>query len=96
MPEEDCSKHLKKVTVALSKDKLKYKQHSNLIAALCRQIAIYTDGYCAAELADDADIVKSSGMVFWFTTVEKQDLLKSRLNLYLAEDIYDALTATKG
>ncbi len=95
MPERDCSKHIKRVVVTLNKSKLQKKQHSNLIAALLRQIADYTDGWCATEHAQDADLEKTSGMTFYFTTNDKRSKFIDRIGFYLREDIDSALDATK-
>ena len=95
MPERDCRKHIKKVVVTIDRDKLEKKQHSNLIAALLRQIADYTDGWCATEYAKDADLDKTSGITFYFTADDKRDSFINRIAFYLREDIADALTARK-
>jgi hypothetical protein len=95
MVEHDCSKHLKKVVVTLSRSRLQKKQHTNLIAALLRQIADYTDGWCATELARDADLDTSSGMAFYFTTDDKRTEFINRIGFYLRQDIEAALTASK-
>jgi hypothetical protein len=94
MPEHNCSSHTKKVTVRLDEAKLEKQQRSNLIAGLLRVIAEYTDGFCAVELADDADIVKDSGMQFWFTTSDKQETFKNRIRIYLRADISGALAVS--
>jgi len=94
MVERDCSKHVKGVIVTLDREKLKKKQHTNLIAALLRQIADYTDGWCSTEHAKDEDLDAASGMTFWFTTDEKRSSFISRIGYYLREDIDTALTAT--
>ncbi len=91
MAERDCSKHNKSVTVKYTD--ATPSRHSNLIAALCRTIAEYTDGFCAVEHAYDADIIKSSGMKFWFVDGEKVKLFKDRLKWYLQkDDVYGRLT----
>lgn len=92
MVERDCSKHIKKVTAHLDTTELKKKQHTNLIAALLRQIADYTDGWCSTELAKDEDLVSPSSMVFYFTTDKKRTQFINRVGFYLREDIDAALT----
>ena len=92
MAERNCDKHTKKVTVKIDRSRLEKKQHSNLIAALLRQIADYTDGWCATEHAKDVDLDSASGMVFYFTTDERRDLFKNRISYYLREDIDTALS----
>ena len=95
MVERDCSEHIHHVIVILSLATLKKKQHSNLIAALLRQIADYTDGWCATELAKDADLISPDGMTFYFTDDEKRTQFINRIGFYLREDIADALSARK-
>jgi hypothetical protein len=95
MGEGDCTQHLKKVLVTLNQAKLEKKQHSNLIAALLRQIADYTDGWCSTELAKDADLESSKGMTFYFTTEDKQTLFIDRIVFYLRSDVSAALKASK-
>lgn len=95
MVEHDCSKHIKKVLVTLDKSKLTKNQHSNLIAALLRQIADYTDGWCSTEYAKDKDLESDSGMTFYFTADDKRTSFINRIGNYLREDIKDALTARK-
>lgn len=95
MPEHDCSKHTTRLRVALDKGKLKSKQRHDLIAALLRQLADYTDGYCATEGADDADLEPGKSMSFWFTTDEKRETFDDRIRWYLRADVNDALTRTK-
>ena len=94
MPERDCSKHNKRVTVKLDELKLTRKQHPNLIAGLLRVVAEYTDGFCAVELARDDDLTASKGMGFWFSDADKQALFKKRIGIYLEEEISGALTST--
>jgi hypothetical protein len=96
MPEHDCSKHLTKVLVSLDQSKLQKKQHTNLIAALLRQIADYTDGWCATELARDADLEPGKAMSFYFTTDAKRTQFKDRIGLYLRSDIDSALSRKDG
>lgn len=95
MAERDCTKHLKKVHVSIDKSKLESKQHTNLIAALLRQIADYTDGWCATEYAKDEDLVPPSSMTFYFTTNDKQTIFINRIGYYLRADIAAALSAVK-
>ena len=94
MPERDCSKHTFRIRVSLDKAKLAKKQRSNLIAALLRQIADYTDGYCATEGADDSDLEPGRSMSFWFTSEDKRAEFDKRIGLYLRSDIVSALTRT--
>lgn len=96
MAERDCSKHTECLKVSLDSTKLKKKQHSNLIAALLRQLADYTDGWCATEGADDADLAAGKAMSFWFTTAEKREQFDNRIGWYLRVDINDALTRKSG
>ena len=96
MAERDCSKHTERLKVSLDSAKLKKKQHSNLIAALLRQLADYTDGWCATEGADDADLAAGKEISFWFTTDEKREQFDKRIGWYLRADINDALTRKKG
>lgn len=93
MTEHDCDKHVKKVIVTLDRSKLKKKQHTNLIAALLRQIADYTDGWCSTEHAKDNHLDHASGMTFYFTSDAKRSKFMDRIGLYLRADIDDALTA---
>jgi hypothetical protein len=95
MPERDCTKHIKRVVVTLEKSELEKNQHSNLIAALLRQLADYTDGWCSTEHAQDADLDTESGMTFYFTTDEKRTKFINRIEYYLRKDISDALSAKK-
>jgi hypothetical protein len=95
MPEHDCSKHLLKTRVSLNPSKLEKSQHYNLIAALLRQIADYTDGWCATEYAKDADLAPSKAMTFYFTSEEKRTQFDNRISIYLRKDINDALTRTE-
>jgi predicted Mrr-cat superfamily restriction endonuclease len=94
MPEQDCSKHVKRIVIKLDANKLEAKRKSGLIAALLRVIAEYTNGFCAVEHADDADIVSSDGMHFWFTTEEKRAEFEKRIGFYLDADIVAALSAS--
>ena len=95
MPERDCGKHVKRAIVTLDRSRLQKKQHTNLIAALLRQIADYTDGWCATEYAYDADLESSSGMTFYFTTGDKRTKFIDRIGFYLRGDIDTALTARR-
>jgi hypothetical protein len=95
MPERDCSNHTWRVVVTLNKELLEKKQHSNLIAALLRQIADYTDGWCSTEYAKDADLDGSGGITFYFTEGAKQTKFIDRIGYYLRNDIAAALTVKK-
>jgi hypothetical protein len=95
MPEYDCSKHIKKVIVTLDESKLEKKQHPNLIAALLRQIADYTDGWCSTEFAKDANLESKSGMIFYFTRDDKRTKFIDRIGFYFRKDIEAALSAKK-
>lgn len=96
MPERDCSKHTFRIRVSLDVAKLAAKQQSNLIAALLRQLADYTDGFCATEGADDADLKPGRSMSFWFTSTDKRKQFNDRIAFYLRADINAALTRTNG
>jgi hypothetical protein len=96
MVEHDCSNHLKRLRVTLDPAKLIGKQRSNLIAALLRQLADYTDGFCATQLADDEDLKPGKSISFWFTTDSKRQEFDNRIACYLRADINAALTRTKG
>jgi hypothetical protein len=95
MAEHDCDKHIENVRVTLDSSKLKKKQHTNLIAALLRQIADYTDGWCSTEFAKDANLESNSGMIFYFTSDDKRTTFINRIGYYLREDIDAALSAKK-
>lgn len=95
MAERDCSKHTYEIRVALDEAKLTRKQHSNLIGGLLRQLADYTDGYCATKAADDAGLRPGRSMSFWFTSKEKQEKFDKRIAIYLRSDIDAALTRTR-
>jgi len=96
MTERDCGKHTIRIYVSLDESKLIKKQHSNLIAALLRQLADYTDGYCATEGADDADLKPGRSMSFWFTSADKRKKFNDRIGFYLRADVDAALTRRNG
>jgi len=87
---------LKRIRVSLDQAKLQKNQHSNLIAALLRQLADYTDGFCATQLANDADLSPGKSMSFWFTSDDKRKSFDDRIGYYLRSDIDAALTRTNG
>jgi len=93
MASAECPKHTYQILVSLDASHLKSKQHSNLVAALLRQIAEYTDGFCAVHDADDEDLLPLRTMAFWFTSEEKRTLFAKRIELYLRADINAALTS---
>jgi hypothetical protein len=96
MATRDCTTHTQRVRLSLDPTKLKSKQRSNIIAAQLRQLADYTDGWCASEHAEDADLEAGKWMEFYFTTDEKRTLFKNRIGLYLRDDINTALTRLDG
>jgi hypothetical protein len=95
MPEQNCNEHTEKVVVTIDTEDLKKKQHTNLIAALLRQIADYTDGWCATEYAKDENLESRFGMIFYFTSDEKRTRFIGRIGFYLRKDIATALSARK-
>lgn len=96
MPTRDCTTHVVRVRLSLNPAKLRNKQRSNLTAALLRQIADYTDGWCASEHAKDADLEPGKWMHFYFTDEEKRTLFKNRIGWYLRDDVNAALTRLDG
>ena len=93
MPTMDCSSHILTVTVQYDPTLTVPPPpvDAGVVAALLRQLAMHTDGDCAADQARDADI-SGAGMRLRFTDDIKRNAFKLRIPRYLHPSIVNALT----
>ena len=91
--EHDCAQHTLAVRVRLLAPLNKPPRRSAIVAALLRQLAVYTDGFCATRGAEDDDIL-DPGMMFHFTDEDARRLFRARIPLYLHREISSRLSVT--
>ena len=91
MLEMSCHKTRYHVMIALNRPRLVEERHSDLIAALLKAIAQYTDGPPAVAVAYEEDLPRPPGMRFTFANRSSRDLFWRRVSQCLDHVTFDAL-----
>ena len=92
--EENCDRHLVRLSVSYVCDAVAKGHRLEVVAALLRLLATYEDGFCAVRGSEDRDLTPPSKLAFRFTSYDKRRAFTRSAKLYLNEDVYNCLSFT--